>query len=116
MPSKPLNKQYLKIEISEATLDRIERAVAIQAVGRASAGFLSNPGAAVLIVGTLLGISGFIVGKKGAETITDFFAKLQALQNTEPGSAEQSQAANAFISAQRALIEFFAPVLKGFLP
>ncbi len=96
-------------------MDSYKEIVTIKAVGRASAGFLSNPGNAVLILGTVLGVVGALVGVDAAEVISTFFARLQGLHAAEPDTTEQREAASAFIAAQRALLNFFFPGL-GDLP
>lgn len=101
-------RDWLSSEI-EDVMTHLEGMVTTQAVGRASAGFLSNPGNAVLILGTVLGLVGGLVGKDAAEAISRFFSTLQGLHAAEPDTDEQREAANAFISAQRDLIEFFLP-------
>ncbi len=119
MPRPPIQHHRLLLTLPnnwEDVADRAEKIVTIQAVGRASAGFLGNPGNAVLILSAILGIVGGLVGKDGAEVISRFFSTLQGLHAAEPDTVEQREAADAFINAQRGLIEFFAPVLKGFLP
>lgn len=100
----------------EDVADRIREIVTIQALGRASAGFLGNPGLSVLFFGSVLGGLGAIVGIDGAAIISNFFGALENLHNAPPHTQEQRDAVNDFTSAQRALIEFFAPFLKGFLP
>ncbi len=108
-------RDWLSSELEDA-FEHLTEIATIQATGRASAGFLSNPGNAVLILGAVLGLVGGLVGKDAAEVISRFFGTLQGLHAAEPDTAEQREAPNAFISAQRALIEFFAPALKGLLP
>ncbi len=119
MPRPPIQHHRLLLTLPdnwEDVTDRVKEIVTIQAVGRASAGFLGNPGNAVLILGAILGIVGGLVGIDAAEVISRFFSTLQSLHAAEAGTQDQRDMANAFIKAQRALIEFFAPALKGLLP
>ncbi len=108
-------RDWLSDELEDVMI-HLEGMVAVQAAGKASAGFLSNPGNAVLILGTVLGLVGGLVGVNAADVISRFFSTLQGLHAADPDTVEQHEAANAFIVAQRALIEFFAPALEGFLP
>ncbi len=116
MPRPPIQHHRLLLTLPddwEDVADRIERIVAIQAAGKASAGFLGNPAVGIWLVGAIVAFMAGLAGKEGAEVIMDFFAKLEALHGKE---GDKSTEADAFINAQRALIEFFAPILKPFLP
>ncbi len=93
-------------EFIEDLMDKWLAGKAIGATGEALQGFLGNPSIGIWLVGALVAGLGFAVGKEGAEVIFDFFAKLEALHAKE---GEKSTEADAFIRAQRALLEFFLP-------
>ncbi len=116
MPRPPIQHHRILLTLPydwEDLLDRVREIVAVQAVGRAAAGFLGNPSIGVWLIGAIVAGLGLAVGKEGAKVIFDFFAKLEALHGKE---GDKSAEADAFINAQRTLIEFFAPVLEGLLP
>ncbi len=109
MPRPPIQHHRLLLTLPddwEDVMDRVREIVIIQAAGKASAGFLGNPSIGIWLIGAIAAALGIAVGKEGAEVIFDFFAKLEALHGKE---GDKSAEADAFINAQRALLEFFLP-------
>ncbi len=92
-------------------MDRVKEIVAIQAVGRASGGFLSNPGNGLLILVAVFTGLGIFAGAPVVDSFINVIKNAQGILEGET-DADKQIAANGLIDAMRALLKpFLGPLV-----